>query len=73
MYACEMQICCYNRVKYSIGIKFHVYQLVTPFMGPISMFGPAYSIILTCVHMLSSHIDLPVCLPLYILFLTLLK
>ncbi len=73
MYACEMQICCYNRVKYFVGIKFHVYQMVTPFMGPINVFGPAYYVILTCVHMLSNHIDLHVCSLLYILFLTLLN
>jgi hypothetical protein len=27
MYACEMQICCYNKVKYDVGIKIHFYQL----------------------------------------------
>jgi hypothetical protein len=26
MYACEMQTCCYNSVKYYAGIKFHFYQ-----------------------------------------------
>ncbi len=26
MYASEMQMCCYNNVKYFIGIKFHVYH-----------------------------------------------
>jgi len=26
MYASEMQICCYTSVKYTTGIKFHVYH-----------------------------------------------
>jgi hypothetical protein len=29
MYACEVQICCYNSVKYSTRIKFHFYHLAT--------------------------------------------
>jgi hypothetical protein len=29
MYAYEMQICCYNNVKYSAGTKFHIYQWTT--------------------------------------------
>jgi len=33
MYACGMQICYYNSVKYSIGIKFHVYHLGTILWG----------------------------------------
>jgi hypothetical protein len=27
MYACKMQIFCYNNVKYSTGIKFHFYHI----------------------------------------------
>jgi hypothetical protein len=26
MYVCEMQICCYNNVKYFARIKFHIYK-----------------------------------------------
>jgi hypothetical protein len=26
MYAYEIQICCYNSVKYFVGIKFHFYN-----------------------------------------------
>jgi hypothetical protein len=33
MYACEMQICCYSNVKYSIGIKLHFYHLATILWG----------------------------------------
>jgi hypothetical protein len=33
MYAYEMQICCYSNVKYYVGIKFHVYHLVTILWG----------------------------------------
>jgi len=26
MYACKMQTCCYNGVKYFVGIKFHFFH-----------------------------------------------
>jgi hypothetical protein len=29
MYACEMEICYYNNMKYFVGIKFHFYRLAT--------------------------------------------
>jgi hypothetical protein len=29
MYAYEMEICCYNSLKYSIAIQFHIYQWTT--------------------------------------------
>jgi len=38
MYACEMQIYCYNNVKYFVGIKFHVYHLATILWGFIFLF-----------------------------------
>ncbi len=34
MYACEMQICCYNSVKYFARIQFHVYQRSLTFQPP---------------------------------------
>jgi len=38
MYACEMQIYCYNGVKYSTRIKFHLYHLATMLWGKVFLF-----------------------------------